>query len=140
MFGNGYAASKTPWLTDAVVLDACYAQTKTGTFLALLTLGRNTYPRTDRNKDQLTWEQNYEPEYEQQAIHQVLYGQDSAKRKLLLMKIRASFQGLDVTRYPAKRKEVLSLQLQRCEDDQDPAVVTLARELQKALSMMKSKP
>src|SRR5262245_5689620 len=140
MFGNTYNPTKTPWLNEQLEIDACYAQTKTGTFLASFMLGRNRYGRADRNGDKLTWEQNYQPEYEQQEIRQVLYGKDSAKRKKLLTRISDSLQNLDLSRFPAKRIDLLMLQVKRCENDSDPAVVTLARQLNNTLRSSGSQP
>ena len=133
MFSNVYEATKTPWLKDEIWLDAGYAQTKTGTFLASFMLGRNRYERADRHSDRLVWKHNYQPESERQAIHQVLYGKDSAKRKELLTRIADSFQTLDVSHFPAQPREALIHGLERCKDDPDPAVVALARQLIKAL-------
>ena len=135
MFCNGYAATKTPWLKTQVELDASYAQTKTGVFLASLTIGKNTYSRADRNKNTLIWARTYEPEYEQQAIHQILYGKDSGKRKKLLTRIDDSFQDLDLAQFTAKSRELLKLQLQQCETDPDPEVVKLARKIRGTLTV-----
>lgn len=134
MFLNVYAAAKTPWLKDEVKFDAAYAQTKTGTFLASFMLGKNRYGRADRKSEKFTWEMNYEPQYEKQAIHRVLFGKDSVQRKTLLTKISDSFKDLDLERFPAKSRELLALQLKPCEDDPDPAVQMLAKRLRTALT------
>ncbi len=134
MFCNDYEVAKTPWLKEQVELNACYAQTKTGTFLASFMLGQNRYDRDDRSKDKLTWAHNYGPEVELPAIGEVLLGNDSTKRKELLIKIKDSFQNLDLQQFPKKRRELLALQLKQCENDKDAFVVTLAQELGKALT------
>lgn len=140
MFCNTYAAAKTPWLKDEVEFDAAYAQTKSGNFLASFMLGRNRYERADRKSDKFTWKMNYEPQYEKQAIHQVLFGKDSAQRKTLLTKISDSFKDLDLAQFPAKSRELLALQLKPCEDDPDPAVVMLAKGLRRALALREPRP
>jgi hypothetical protein len=140
MFCNSYAEAKTPWLKDQVASLAIFARTETGTFLADVMLGRNKYSRDDRTKERLIWTHNYEPEHEQKAIWQVLFGDDSARRKTLLIKIKKSFHNLDLAQFPAKRKELLSLQLQQCENDRDSTVVKLAREIRKALAVSDSPP
>ncbi|HEX5103806.1 MAG TPA: hypothetical protein VFV87_08355 [Pirellulaceae bacterium] len=134
MSSHTYASSKTPWLIDDVNISADFAETKTGTFLASFVLGRNRYGRADRKNDKLVWEKTYEPEYQQRANYRVLFGNDPAQRKALLARISESFKNLDVTQFPAKRRESLALQLKPCEDDSDPAVAALAKELRKALS------
>jgi hypothetical protein len=140
MFSNIYEATKTPWLKDPLALDASYAQTKTGNFLASFMLGRNRYERADRNSDKLTWKQNYEPEYERQAVYEVLYGKYPAKRKELLTRISDSLQSLDVSLFPAKRRELLIDGLEQCQNDSDPAVTALARQLIKTLGLRGTQP
>ena len=140
MFCNTYAVTDTPWLKSPVELDACYAQTKTGSFLASLILGMNRYSRADRNRTKLIWAQNYEPRYEQQEIYRILLGKDSGKRKKLLAKINDSFRNLDLAQFPAKRRELLTQQVRQCENDRDPEVVELAREIRKTLMLSDSRP
>lgn len=140
MFCNTYAATSTPWLKGQVELDACYAETKTGNVLVSLKLGRNRYSRADRNTNKLIWAHNYEPEYEQHARDQICYGQDSGKRKELLLKINASFRHLALAQFPTERRELLKLQLRRCENDRDPEVVRLAREIGRTLTLSDSAP
>jgi hypothetical protein len=134
MFVNGYAAAKTPWLNEEVALDAAYAETKTGTFLAHLTLGRNTYRRPDRESDKFVWERNYEPQDAQQVIYRAIFGDDPTKRKELLVKIRNSLQGLDVRGFSVDARAALRKQMEHCEIDSDTAVAKLANEVRTMLS------
>lgn len=139
-FCDLHDARNTPWLKMPVALKACYAQTKTGTFLASFTLGRNKYSRVDRNKTKMIWTSNYDPEYQRGETHRILYGDDSGKRKELLTKIKHSFQDLDLAQFPAKSRELLKRQVLQCENDTDPDVVNLARQIRSALTLVETRP
>lgn len=132
-FCNTYAKTQNPWIKIPVELDASYAKTKTGTFLTAAMVGKNSYRRADRTMNNLVWNHNYEPEYEQQAIHGILLGSNSAKRKELLTKIKDSFHKLDLAEFSAASKKSLSLQVQHCENDPDSDVVKLANEIRTRL-------
>lgn len=134
MFLNSYGTVQTPWLNVATGFNATFAQTKEGNFLTGVTIGRNGYTRADRTVDKLIWHANHRHVDEQADVRDILYGDDSAKRKQLLTKIAVSFEGLDLNAFPAKARESLRMQIDRCRSDSDPEVAALAERLTNQLS------
>ncbi|MFO0821513.1 MAG: hypothetical protein U1A77_26455 [Pirellulales bacterium] len=88
----------------------------------------------------MIWTSNYDRVYQQRETHRMLYGDDSGKRKELLTKIKHSFQDLDLAQFPAKSRELLKRQVLQCENDTDPEVVNLAREIRSAHTLVETSP
>ncbi len=126
MYDNSYGVKNSPWFEEPVPISYTYAQTKTGTFLAGLTFGDNTYRRPDRNSDFLIWDRNIEPERQFEHAYRILMGGDSVDRKLLLTKLKKSLVGVDVNRFSRQKRIALQSLLKNCVTDEDIEVVSMA--------------
>jgi hypothetical protein len=136
MYLNDYGYQDSPWTGKPVSLSYNYAMTKTGTFLAGMTLGDNTYSRPDRNSDYLVWDRSYESERELSDAYRILMGGNSVDRKRLLTKLSQSLEGVEVHRFALQKRIVLESMLKNCLTDDDVEVISLANGISKTLRMV----
>jgi hypothetical protein len=128
-YDSSYGDVMFPWLERPESLSYRYMQAETGSFLTSLTIGTQTYSRSDRDSNLLMWTRNSEPRRQMNVVGSTLTGGNSSDRKLLLMKISRSLAGVEIDRFEPKKRSYLANLVKFCQSDVDTEVASLAIEI-----------